>query len=172
MKKTLLWIVLAGAVTCVSAQPRVGISIGIQQPGVYGRINIGDLPQPEVVYAQPLVIAEQPYVAQRQPIYLYVPLEHQRDWGHFCGRYGACGQPVYFVREQWVRDRYEHEHPGWERGRQDGRDHREERSRYEERRGEQGRADRHDDRGRRGDRRDDGDRGHDDHGGDGDRHGR
>jgi hypothetical protein len=159
MKKMLLWIALAGAVTCASAQPRVGISIGIQQPGVYGRINIGDFPQPEVVYAQPLVITQQPYVAQRQPIYLYVPPEHQRDWGHFCGRYGACGQPVYFVREQWVRDRYAHEHPGWDRGRQDDRRHREERSRYEEPRGEQGRAtDRHDDHGSRDDRRDDGDR--------------
>jgi len=29
---------------------------------------------------------------------------------------------VYFVRDTWVRERYEHEHPGWERGRHRGWD--------------------------------------------------
>jgi hypothetical protein len=28
----------------------------------------------------------------------------------------ARNQPVYFVRDQWVRERYEHEHPGWNNG--------------------------------------------------------
>ena len=34
----------------------------------------------------------------------------------------ACGQPVYFVRDEWVRERYEHEHPGWNNGRHRGWD--------------------------------------------------
>lgn len=47
---------------------------------------------------------------------LVVPPAHQRDYRRYCGRYGACGQPVYFVREDWVRERYGREHPGWDRG--------------------------------------------------------
>lgn len=61
---------------CVSgslfAQTSVGVSIGINQPGVYGRIDIGNYPQ-----------------------------------------------PVYFVQEQWVRERYQQAHPQW---RGEGRD--------------------------------------------------
>ncbi len=57
---------------------------------------------------------------QRQPIYLYVPSAQQQNWGRYCGRYGACGQPVYFVRDEWVRERYQSEHPGWDRGRHRG----------------------------------------------------
>jgi hypothetical protein len=123
MKKTFVLLALATGISCANAQ--VGVSIGIHQPGLFGRINIGDAPRPEVVYAQPVVIAPQQYVERRQPIYLYVPPEHQRNWGRYCGAYSACGQPVYFVREQWVRDRYEHDHPGWDRGRRgDGWAHR------------------------------------------------
>jgi hypothetical protein len=111
-----------GAVGAAVAQTSVGVSIGINQPGVYGRIDIGNLPPPPVVVPQPVVVVPGPYVVERRPIYLYVPPDQQRDWRRYCGRYGACGQPVYFVREEWVRDRYEHEHPGWERGRGRGHD--------------------------------------------------
>jgi hypothetical protein len=41
--------------------------------------------------------------------YMYVPPEQQRHWGRYCRHYDACGHPVYFVREQWVRERWEHE---------------------------------------------------------------
>jgi hypothetical protein len=44
---------------------------------------------------------------QQQPIYLYVPPGHQKNWGKHCARYNACGQRVYFVREDWVRERYD-----------------------------------------------------------------
>jgi len=122
MKKALLACVFALAATAGLAQTNVGISIGINQPGVYGRINIGDVPQPALVYPQPVIITPAPVHYDRRPIYLYVPDAHQRDWRRYCGRYGACGQPVYFVQERWVRERYEHEHPGWDRGRGHGRD--------------------------------------------------
>jgi hypothetical protein len=102
----------------------VGVSIGINQPGVYGRINIGNYPQPVLVSPQPVIIAPVPVAVQRQPIYLYVPPGHQKNWGRYCGRYNACGQPVYFVQEQWVRERYEQEHSG---RRHDHRDYRDER---------------------------------------------
>ena len=117
MKKVMALLLAAGAVGSAMAQPSVGISIGINQPGVYGRINIGELPGAALVLPQPVVVAPPAVVVPRRPIYLYVPPEHQRDWRRYCGRYGACGQPVYFVQEDWVRDRYSQEHPGWDRGR-------------------------------------------------------
>ena len=122
MKKMIALALAAGAIGSAAAQPSVGVSIGINQPGVYGRINIGDLPRPALVLPQPVIIAPQPVMVQRQPVYLYVPPAHQQDWRRYCGRYNACGQPVYFVQENWVRERYEHEHPGWNRGQHRGWD--------------------------------------------------
>ena len=148
MKKTITALALAvGAVGAAVAQPSVGVSIGINQPAVYGRINIGDVPRPALVLPQPVIIVPPQVVVERRPIYLYVPPEHQRDWRRYCGRYGACGQPVYFVQESWVRERYEHEHPGWDRGRHRGWDKHDKHDKH---------RDRDDDRGeRRGhDRRD------------------
>jgi hypothetical protein len=85
----------------------VGVSIGINQPGVYGRIDIGRVPTPPVlVYEQPVVIVPGPVAVQRRPIYLHVPPGHARDWRRYCGRYQACGQPVYFVQDRWYRDSY------------------------------------------------------------------
>jgi hypothetical protein len=88
------------------AETNVGVSIGINQPGVYGRIDIGSFPQPAVIYSQPVIIAPQAMVVRPQPVYLYVPPGHQKDWAKHCSHYAACGQPVYFVQESWVRDRY------------------------------------------------------------------
>jgi hypothetical protein len=68
-----------------------------------------------------VIIAPPRVVVQQQPVYLYVPPAHQQHWSRYCGRYHACGQPVYFVRDEWVRDRWEHEHPdhgkhhGWDK---------------------------------------------------------
>ena len=98
------------------AQTSVGVSVGINQPGVYGRIDIGNYPPPAVVYPQPVIITPTPVVVHRQPIYLYVPPGHQKNWGRYCGHYNACNQPVYFVEERWVRDRWEHEHRGYDDG--------------------------------------------------------
>jgi len=120
MKNIALTFALALAAPAFAA-PSVGISIGIQQPGVYGRIDIGSYPQPELVYAEPVLISPSRVAAYQRPIYLYVPVADQRDWRHHCRRYNACGQPVYFVKEQWVRDRYHQEHEGPPRGdRRDG----------------------------------------------------
>ena len=125
--KKLLVLAFAGFAACAlapaMAQTNVGVSIGIQQPGVYGRIDIGNFPQPMVVYPQPVVIAPSPVAVYQQPIYLYVPPGHQKKWAKHCYRYSACGQPVYFVQESWVRERYE-ERRGYEgRGREGQGDH-------------------------------------------------
>ena len=118
MKKFTTCLLIAGALAsgAAVAQSSVGVSIGINQPGVYGRIDIGNYPPPVLVYPQPVIIAPPPVMVQRQPIYLYVPPGHQKKWGKHCARYNACGQPVYFVQEQWVRERYQQAHPQWQGG--------------------------------------------------------
>ncbi|OYT92768.1 MAG: hypothetical protein CFE43_06790 [Burkholderiales bacterium PBB3] len=110
MKKFLAIALSLAALAPAFAQPSVGVSIGINQPGVYGRINIGNFPQPQLVYAQPVIITRPAHYVRQQPLYLYVPPGHQQNWRKYCGRYSACGQPVYFVKEQWVRERYEERH--------------------------------------------------------------
>ena len=45
----------------------VGVSISVSQPGVYGRVDIGRFPQPQVVVAQP-VIVQRPVVVQQQVV--------------------------------------------------------------------------------------------------------
>ena len=118
MKKLLVLSTFAIAAGTASAQTSVGVSIGINQPGVYGRIDIGNYPPPAVIYPQPVVIAPTPVAVYQRPVYLYVPPGHQKNWAKHCGRYSACGQPVYFVQETWVRDRYDryererHDHRG------------------------------------------------------------
>jgi len=113
---TVLRVAAAGALAlgaaAAGAQTSVGVSIGIQQPGVYGRIDIGSAPPPPVVYAQPMIAVPVPVQARPEPpLYLYVPPGHQKNWRKHCARYDACGRPVYFVQERWVRERYEESHP-------------------------------------------------------------
>jgi hypothetical protein len=102
---------------------QVSAHIDINQPGIYGRINIGQLPGVAVVQPQPIIVAPAPVYVEQAPVYLYVPPEHQQNWRRYCGQYHACGQRVYFVREEWVRERYEQEHPGWEHGKKHNHGH-------------------------------------------------
>lgn len=68
-------------------------------PGVYGRIDIGNATPPMLLYPQPVVITRPVrVVAPVQPVYLHVPPGHAKNWSKHCGRYNACGQPVYFVK--------------------------------------------------------------------------
>lgn len=87
----------------------VGVSIGISQPGVYGRVDIGRFPQPQVMVAQPVYI-ERPVrvVRQPEPVYMWVPPGHRKDWKKHCREYGACGVPVYFVRDDWYDQKVRH----------------------------------------------------------------
>lgn len=156
MKNHLIALVLAFCGLQASAAPNVGVSVHVNQPGVFGRIDIGNVPQPPVlIYPQPVVIAQPRVVVERRPIYLHVPPGHSRDWRRYCGRYNACGQPVYFVRDDWYNNHYRphhfHPRPGpriehrVER-RMDRHDHRHDRR--DDRRDD--RHDRHDDRHDRG----------------------
>jgi hypothetical protein len=102
-------LVLAGLAALSSsagaANVDVGVSIGISQPGVYGRIDIGRFPQPQVIYAQPVYVERPRYVVvQPEPVYMWVPPGHRKNWKQHCRDYRACGSPVVFVRDDW----YEH----------------------------------------------------------------
>lgn len=107
MKQMALLVLSASVWASTFAQTSVGVSISVYQPGVYGRIELGDLPPPRVIYPQPIVIVQSPMAEFRRPIYLYVPPGHQKDWSKHCSRYNACGQPVYFVQEEWIQERYD-----------------------------------------------------------------
>lgn len=109
MKRSIqaLWAVAGSlfAGVALAGGPEVGITLEISQPGVYGRVDLGRYPQPQVVVQQPIIVAPPRAVVGRpEPVYLWVPPGHQRHWQRHCGRYAACGVPVYFVREGWYRD--------------------------------------------------------------------
>ena len=88
-------------------------------------------------------------MARQQPVYLWVPPGHQKNWRKHCGRYDACGRPVYFVQDNWYNTVYVPRYQERERGRGGP-------SRHDDRRGD----DRHDhDDDRRGGKPDKGSHG-------------
>lgn len=91
----------------------VGVSISVSQPGVYGRVDIGRFPQPAVVMAQPRVVVHAPHPVAVQPVYLWVPPGHRKNWSRHCRAYGACGVPVYFVRDDWYGQHVMADRRGW-----------------------------------------------------------
>lgn len=106
MKTIVFGLALAAASAAVPALAQTNVSISVGQPGFYGRIDIGDFaPQPLLYAPRPVIVQRAPrYVAE--PIYLRVPPGHRKHWSKFCGRYGACGRPVLFVRDEWYTNTY------------------------------------------------------------------
>ncbi len=146
----LLTLLVAGTSAAYAAD--IGVSIGL--PGIYGRVDLGGVPHPQVIYNQPVVIDRGPAYVE-EPVYLHVPPGRERNWRRYCRTYDACNRPVYFVRDDWYRNVYTpryrevHAHDD-RRGPGPGFD-----GHHDDRRDDRGRE--HDDRG--------GDRGHDDRGG-------
>ena len=81
---------------------------GAFAPGVYGQISLGNNSAPPVWNTQPVIIGRPTYNAP--VIYLHVPQEQTRDWGRYCGRYHACGNPVHFVRVEQHNRWWEHQY--------------------------------------------------------------
>lgn len=102
VKKLAMATLFAAAMTQLPAQAgelNIGVILsGEIQPGVYGRVEIGNAPPPPVLYAQPVVIVREHRRVPYEPIYLHVPPGHAKHWSKFCGRYNACNRPVYFVK--------------------------------------------------------------------------
>jgi hypothetical protein len=109
MRKICTWIILSFALltSICKAQVFFNTSVGTEfAPGVYGQINVGNAPPPPVIYPQPTVGGSAVYGAP--PMYVYAPIEETQNWGYFCGKYRACGMPVFFIQ-------YEERHPYWTR---------------------------------------------------------
>ncbi|OIQ87121.1 hypothetical protein GALL_310090 [mine drainage metagenome] len=123
MKRFLLAVAMsAAALTTPAFALDVGASVSIGEPGFYGRVDIGGYPQPQVIYFRPRMVLQAPM--DRPPIYLRVPPEHARHWRRYCREYDACGERVYFVRDDWYNreyvPRYRAEHYGRRDERGDG----------------------------------------------------
>lgn len=104
--KTLILAASLLALTSTAMGADVGVSINVGQPGFYGRIDIGQFPQPQVIYAQPVLIERPVRYVERQPVYLRVPPGHAKHWAKHCRAYNACGQQVYFVQDSWYNNEY------------------------------------------------------------------
>lgn len=86
----------------------LNVNVGVGSPGYYGVLPIqGVTPQ---LWNENPIVALGAAVAGA-PIYLTVPTKHRRNWRRYCGEYGACGVPVYFVRRGWYDDYYGHAAP-------------------------------------------------------------
>jgi hypothetical protein len=123
----------------------VGVSISIGDPNFYGHIDIGNFPQPRVIYPEPVIIERGGHYA---PVYLRVPPGHAKHWSKHCRKYNACNQEVYFVQDSWYNNQYvpryrqqhgDHGRPDYgDRGRHDYK-HDDKRDKHE------GKRDKHDD---------------------------
>ena len=126
MKRLLIAAILvASAAPAFATDVGVGVSVTVGEPGFYGRIDVGNYPQPVLVYPQPVVIQPVPVGVVYQPIYLHVPPGHAKHWSKHCGRYNACGRPVYFVQDRWYNEvyvpRYREYHEGHGNGHGNGK---------------------------------------------------
>ncbi|NKF23726.1 hypothetical protein [Solimonas marina] len=97
-------VALIGALACGAAQADVGVSVSVGQPGFYGQINVGNMPAPQLVYPQAVIV--QRVAAPPPPVYLHVPPGHEKHWSQHCAQYHACGRPVYFVQDNWYNSVY------------------------------------------------------------------
>ena len=126
--KRLLFAAALAAATVPALATDVGVSVSIGQPGFYGRLDIGGYPQPQVIYRRPIVVEGMP--VDRPPVYLRVPPGHAKHWRKHCREYNACGERVYFVKDNWYEreyvPRYQEHHRDRRNDRHDeqGNDHR------------------------------------------------
>jgi hypothetical protein len=105
MKRLILAVAMAAS-TAPALAADVAVSITAGQPGYYGRIDVVNFPQPQLLYPQPVVIQPVPVGVAPPPLYLHVPPGHAKNWRKHCGKYNACGQPVYFVSDSWYDNVY------------------------------------------------------------------
>lgn len=123
MKQLMIAATLVAATISTAYATDVGVSVTVGQPGFYGKIDIGNFPQPQVINAQPVIIQRGP--DERPPVYLRVPPSHARHWSRHCHEYNACGERVFFVQDNWYKKqyapRYREEHRNRDEDRRDER---------------------------------------------------
>jgi hypothetical protein len=86
-------------VSAHAGTPIINLSVGGEiSPDVYGQVQFGNAPPPQVFNDQPMMVIRQPPGMVVEPMYLHVPPGHQKHWSRYCHRYNACNRPVYFVK--------------------------------------------------------------------------
>ena len=116
MKKLLMAAFLVSAASGAMAQ---NIDIDLGGSGYYGRIDLGNLSRPPVIYQQPMIIERSADYRRMEPTYLRVPPGHAKKWSKHCARYDACGRPVYFVQDSWYSNTYAPRYRQTREGRRD-----------------------------------------------------
>ena len=122
---SLLGLGAAHAQVTVTANPwynNVTVGAPLTQ-GVYGQIVLGNATVPPPVYSSAPVIIQRTATVY-DPLYLYVPPGHRKNWSKHCARYNACSQPVYFVQEPPPRRGNPHRGPHGRDDRRWDHDHR------------------------------------------------
>jgi hypothetical protein len=95
-----LLLLMVGCTQALAADPAAPRNLTAGGPlrhGVYGRIEVRDMP-PAVIYSHPVVASSVMVPPHMQPVYLYVPPGQVRKWKQHCGRWNACDEAVLFVR--------------------------------------------------------------------------
>ena len=100
----LLALVLAGCSFFTAGSASASTSIIVDEPGFYGRLDLGGYPSPRLLYPEAVIIDRVPAMAP--PVYMRVPPGHAKKWAKHCHRYNACGQPVLFVDDDWYQNVY------------------------------------------------------------------
>jgi hypothetical protein len=126
MKRFLITVLLAAATIGFNTEVFAEVSIGIGQPGFYGRLDTGGYPQPQVIYRKPKIIR---YISNNQPpVYMRVPRGHAKNWRKHCSQYNACDQRVLFVQDNWYSreyvPRYQKQHNDHDKHKNNGRGNR------------------------------------------------
>lgn len=132
MKKILLAAALLLSATSGAMAQNIDIHIG--DSGYYGRIDLGNLGRPPVIYQQPMIIERVVGYQRLEPTYLRVPPGHAKKWSKHCSRYNACGRPVYFVQDSWYSNTYAPRYRETQRNYRDERGHGRDKDYYKDRR--------------------------------------
>jgi hypothetical protein len=116
--------IIATIIVVTAAAPamaQVGATLNLGEPGFYGRLDIGNLPPPRLIYREPRAVDR--VDANRAPIYMHVPPGHAKNWRRHCRDYNACGERVLFVQDRWYSREYVPRYQEMHRPRpDDGRD--------------------------------------------------
>lgn len=108
MKKFIALAALALASLGASAQ---SITIGVDQPGMFGSITIHDDEDVRVYNSNPVAVHSTR--SRLAPLYIRAPREHRLNWATYCVHYNACYREVYFVSDTWYDQNRGHDY--WER---------------------------------------------------------
>lgn len=102
MKKLITAAFLIAAAAGAMAQT---VDVQLGGSGYYGRIDLGNLGAPPLIYQQPQWV-DRTVRYDGAPTYMRVPPGHAKKWSKHCSRYNACNRPVYFVQDNWYSNTY------------------------------------------------------------------